>query len=219
MDAENALARTRRQLSDSPNNGGHNMPAPPNPVFWIGEPPGAAVLERVLLSSGRYIYFGPFRVDQERHEVSRDGIRLKLHGKVYQTLLALLENPGEVVTREELRMRLWSDTHVDYDANVNTIVNKLRLALVDSSNKPTYIETISKKGYLFLVQPEVSSTPRNRRLGDGESPKGAEVTSPTPLVSGFSKSKLWAVLGAIGLTLAGVILGAGIVSLWIKHLS
>lgn len=200
-------------------NGSHDMPAPAYPVFSIDESPGAAVPERVLLSSWRYIYFGPFRVDQQRQEVSRDGIRLRLHGKVYQTLLALLEKAGDVVTREELRMRLWTDTYVNYDANVNTIVNKLRFALVDSFDKPTYIETIAKKGYLFLVQPEVSNMPRNQRLGDGEPPKDAAVTSPTVPVSGLSKSELWVVLGAIGLTLAGVILGAGIVSLWISHSS
>jgi len=63
--------------------------------------------ERVLLASGRYVLFGPFRIDQQRQEVTRNGSRLKLQGKVYQVLLTLLEKPGEVVTREELRMRLW----------------------------------------------------------------------------------------------------------------
>src|SRR4029077_10028827 len=80
--------------------------------------------------SSRYIRLGPFQVDQRRQEVTKNGVRLKLQGKVYQVLLALIETQGEVVTREEIRVRLWPmDTHVDYDSNVNTAVNKLRRAL------------------------------------------------------------------------------------------
>jgi len=124
------------------------------------EPDEPTISGPSLLSSGRYVHFGPFRIDQQRQEVTRDGTRLKLQGKVYQTLLTLLEKPGEVVTREELRMRLWpADTHVNYDANVNTTVNKLRMALGDSSDKPLYVETIPRKGYCILVQPEVSTKP------------------------------------------------------------
>src|SRR5215813_9765749 len=116
-----------------------------------GAGPGLALISR-------YIRFGPFQVDQHRQEVTRNGIRLKLQGKVYQVLLALIEKQGEVVTREELRLRLWpADTHVNYDANVNTTVNKLRQALGDSSDKPLYIETIPRKGYSLLVQPEISN--------------------------------------------------------------
>jgi DNA-binding winged helix-turn-helix (wHTH) protein len=208
-----------RLSGDSTSIGSHDRPADPCPVVSMGESQEASVPERVLLSSGRYIYFGPFRVDQQRQEVSRDGVRIKLQGKAYQTLLALLEKSGEVVTREELRMRLWPDTHVNYDANVNTAVNKLRGVLADSSDKPAYIETIPKKGYLFLVQPEVSGMPGNRQFRNQEPSESAEVTSQTMAVSGFSKSDLWMVLGAVGLILAGMILGAGIMSLWINHAS
>jgi len=110
------------------------------------EPDEPTTSERILLSSGRYITFGPFRVDQQRQEVTRNGARLKLQGKVYQVLITLLEKPAKSLTREELRMRLWpADTHVNYDANVNTTVNKLRQALGDSSDKPLYVETIPRK--------------------------------------------------------------------------
>src|SRR5882724_681980 len=78
----------------------------------------------------RFLSFGNFTVDLKREELFKDGARIKLPGKVYQTLLALLARPGEVVSRENLRQRLWPEgTHVNYDANVNTTVNKLRLAL------------------------------------------------------------------------------------------
>ena len=110
------------------------------------------------LSAGRYIHLGPFQIDQQRQEITKNGERLKLQGKVYQVLMALLEKPGGVVTREELRQRLWpAETHVNYDANVNTTVNKLRLALGDSSDEPIYIETIPRKGYCLLVHPKITS--------------------------------------------------------------
>src|SRR2546427_1560568 len=125
-------------------------------VISMREPDELATSERILLSSGRYVLFGPFGIAQQRQQVTRSGARLKLQGKVYQVLLTLLENPGEVVPREELRIRFWpADTHVNYDANVNTTVNKLRQALGDSSDKPLYIETIPRKGYCLLVLPEV----------------------------------------------------------------
>src|SRR6266851_1943606 len=121
------------------------------------EPEMAAGPSRIPALSSRYIRFGPFQVDQHRQEVTRNGVRLKLQGKVYQVLMALIEKQGEVVTREELRVRLWpADTHVNYDANVNTTVNKLRQALGNSSDKPLYIETIPRRGYCLLVQAEVT---------------------------------------------------------------
>ena len=175
--------------------------------------------ERVILSSGRYIHFGPFRIDQQRQEVSRNGARLKLQGKVYQVLVILLEKPGEVVTREELRIRLWpADTHVNYDANVNTTVNKLRQALGDSTDKPLYIETIPRKGYCLLVQPEVSDKSGNVPLGHAEQVANpGQETSPNSGGIVLSKSDLWIVIGVIGLILAGMLLGAGITRLWISH--
>ena len=180
-------------------------------VISMREPDEPTTSERVLLSSGRYVHFGPFRIDQQRQEVTRDGARLKLQGKVYQVLLTLLEKPGEVVTREELRFRLWpADTHVNYDANVNTTVNKLRQALGDSTDKPLYIETIPRKGYCLLVQPEINDKPP-LRIAQNE-PSSDSVRNSGTL--SFSKSDVWVVLGVIGLILAGMLLGAGITRLW-----
>ena len=171
-----------------------------------------------VLAEGRYIVFGPFQIDQHRQEVSRSGTRLKLQGKVYQILLALLEKPGEVVTRDELRMRLWpAETHVNYDANVNTTVNKLRQALGDSSEKPIYIETIPRKGYCLLMQPEFSSRPAAvpapaAETEDHQLPAAEKTRSLWP-----SRSDLWLALGVLGLILAGMLLGAGITRLWLSH--
>ena len=192
----------------------------PSEVISMPEPEEATGSERRLLSSGRYVHFGPFQIDQQRQEVTRSGSRLKLQGKVYQILLILLEKPGEVVTREELRMRLWpADTHVNYDANVNTAVNKLRQALGDSPDNPLYIETIPRKGYCLLVQPEISHRgTTNLQSAQGET--SSDVAGESLRILGglkFSKADLWIVVSALGLILAGMLLGAGIMRLWINH--
>ena len=190
----------------------------PSEVISMQEPDNPTIPGPGLLSSGRYIHFGPFRIDQERQEVTRNGIRLKLQGKVYQTLLTLLEKPGEVVTREELRIRLWpADTHVNYDANVNTTVNKLRIALGDSTDKPLYVETIPRKGYSLLVQPEVSDRVGKSHVPQSVTHREGEVSSPNAGFFRFSKSDLWVVLGAIGLIFAGMLLGAGLMRFWMSH--
>jgi DNA-binding winged helix-turn-helix (wHTH) protein len=172
-----------------------------------------------VLTEGRYIVFGPFQVDQHRQEVTRSGTKLKLQGKVYQVLIALLEKPGEVVTREELRVRLWpAETHVNYDANVNTTVNKLRQALGDSSDKPLYIETIPRKGYSLVVQPELSDKPLARAQPATEgTPESAEAPSSGQSAPKWPHSDMWVAFGVIGLILAGMLLGAGITRLWLNH--
>lgn len=190
----------------------------PSEVISMQEPEEATGPERTILSSKRYVHFGPFQIDQQRQEVTRDGSRLKLQGKVYQILLILLERPGEVVTREELRSRLWpADTHVNYDANVNTAVNKLRQALGDSSDNPLYIETIPRKGYCLLAQPELSDRPGNSQSSQTETSRDAAENHRLLDAFKFSKSDLWIVLSALGLILAGMLLGAGIMRLWMNH--
>src|SRR5258708_19808379 len=98
-----------------------------------------------LAQTQRYIRFGPFQIDQQRQQVYRNGSRLKLQGKVYQVLITLIAKAGQVVTREELKAALWpSDTHVNFDATVNTTLNKLRHILADSTQKPLYLATLPR---------------------------------------------------------------------------
>lgn len=221
MDASNLFARVRigRLSADSSNIASSSKADCPSPIIPRGGPQGDSSPEQGPLSSGRYISFGPFRIDQRRQELSRDGTRIKLQGKVYQVLLTLLERPGEIITREDLRVRLWpDDTHVNYDANVNTTVNKLRGALGDSSDNPVYIETIPKKGYCLLVRPEVSNVSENSQSFEEERPaQGTEAAAQIIAVSRRSKFPFWIVLCVIGLILAGMLLGAGIMGLWINH--
>ena len=218
MDASNLFARARIGWlsADSSNTASNSKAALRSPIISSGEPQGDSSPERGTLSSGRYISFGPFRVDQRRQKLSRDGARIKLQGKVYQALLTLLERPGEIITREDLRVRLWpDDTHVNYDANVNTTVNKLRGALSDPSDNPVYIETIPKKGYRLLVRPEVSNGLENSQSFEEETP--AEGTEAASQIIAVSKFPLRIVLCVIGLIFAGMLLGAGIMGLWIHH--
>jgi DNA-binding winged helix-turn-helix (wHTH) protein len=95
--------------------------------------------------------FDDFEADTKAGELRRNGARLKLQLQPFQVLVALLERPQEVVTREEIRLRLWpEDTFVDFDHGLNTAMVKLRDVLGDSASKPKYIETIAKRGYRFL---------------------------------------------------------------------
>jgi len=97
------------------------------------------------------IHFGDFEVDPRTGELVRDGDRVQLQEGPLQVLLALLERPGEVVTREELTRRLWpAGTFVDFERGLNKAVNKLRDALQDSADRPLLIETVPRKGYRFI---------------------------------------------------------------------
>jgi DNA-binding winged helix-turn-helix (wHTH) protein len=108
----------------------------------------------------RYLRFGEFQIDLQRKEISKDGERVKAQDKVYQTLLILLNRAGKVVTREEVRKHLWpEDLQVNFDANVNTAMNKLRQLLGDCPDKPAYIETIPRRGYSFVAPLEYADAP------------------------------------------------------------
>ena len=101
-------------------------------------------------SSPKY-RFDDFEADVSAAELRRGGTRLKLQLQPFQVLVALLERPGEVVTRDELRQRLWpEDTFVDFDHGLNTAMAKVREVLGDSASKPRYVETIAKRGYRFV---------------------------------------------------------------------
>lgn len=167
--------------------------------------------------SRRYIRFGSFQIDRQRQQVSRSGTRLKLQGKVYQVLLVLIAKYGQVVTRDELKQALWpSDTHVNFDANVNTTVNKLRQILGDSTDSPVYIETIPRKGYSFLLEPEFATQPFPASLLVSSNGTKAQEIPQSAEKSGY-KSDKWLTFGVIALILAGILLGAGIATFLISR--
>jgi cholera toxin transcriptional activator len=109
--------------------------------------------------AGRIVSFGEFTVDLAAGELRKSGVRLRLQEQPFQILVILLERAGDVVTREELRQRLWpADTFVDFDHSLNTAVNKLREALGDSASSPRYVETLARRGYRFLAVVERPET-------------------------------------------------------------
>jgi DNA-binding winged helix-turn-helix (wHTH) protein len=134
------------------------------------------------------VHFSVFEVDVRTRELRKQGLRVKLQEKPFQLLLTLLEGPGELVTREELRHRLWhADTFVDFDRSINIAVAKLRQALGDSSESPRFIETLPRRGYRFIAPvmeetahsstaltaklPSQGSEPISTALGVAEAPE------------------------------------------------
>src|SRR5206468_2789667 len=108
----------------------------------------------------RILRFGVFELDVRTGELRKHGVKLRVQGKPLQVLQALVERPGDVVTREELQHRLWSsDVFVDFDNGLNTAANRLRIALGDSAENPRYIETLARVGYRFIAPIEVVEPP------------------------------------------------------------
>jgi TolB-like protein/DNA-binding winged helix-turn-helix (wHTH) protein/Flp pilus assembly protein TadD len=99
--------------------------------------------------------FGPYEVKTNAREIYKHGTRLKLRGQPYQILETLLERPGQVITRDEIRQKLWpADTFVDFEHGLNTSIKKLRQTLCDSATEPRYIETLPRVGYRFIASVE-----------------------------------------------------------------
>ena len=104
------------------------------------------------------IRFGPYELDLRSAELRKNHLRIRLQEQPYLILVALLERPGEVVLREEIRNKLWpDDTVVEFDHGINAAVKRLRDALSESADKPRYIETLARKGYRFIGKVEVNS--------------------------------------------------------------
>jgi len=123
--------------------------------------------------SSRVHCFGAFTVDLSSGELYRNRRRLKLQAQPFQLLALLLERPGEVVTREEIRHKLWpADTFVDFDHSLGTAINKIRAVLEDSADQPRFVETLPRRGYRFIGQIAEN--------GDGSA--AAIVGGPTPAV-------------------------------------
>jgi TolB-like protein/DNA-binding winged helix-turn-helix (wHTH) protein len=117
--------------------------------------------------SCRVFRFGLFEADVQAGELRRDGVKVSLQEQPFQVLVALLERPGELVWREDLRHQVWpEDTFVEFDHALNTAVKKIRVALGDCANFPEYIETIPKRGYRFLGPVEVVNDSASSKCDD-----------------------------------------------------
>jgi TolB-like protein/DNA-binding winged helix-turn-helix (wHTH) protein len=103
-------------------------------------------------SSVPVVHFGAFDVDLRSRELRKRGVKIKLQDQPFQVLAMLLEHAGDMVTREELRQKLWpADTFVDFDHGLNNAINRLREALCDSAERPLFIETLPRRGYRFIA--------------------------------------------------------------------
>lgn len=122
--------------------------------------------------------FGPFQLDPQCAQLRRNGVGLKLQGQPIQILAILLEKPGDLVTRDELRQRLWpSDTFVDFDHSLNTAIKKLRQTLGDEADMPKYVETLPKRGYRFIAELDAADSDESQPSGPGDS-----VTEPRAIM-------------------------------------
>ena len=141
--------------------------------------------------------FGQFEVNPASGELFKNGKRVRLQEQPFRLLVVLLENAGEVVTREDLRSRIWKeDTFVDFDGSLRVAVRKLREALDDDAEKPRFVETIPRRGYRFIA-PEIF-TESAHGIGElGASPSSAETAAPdegrigAPLVHRSNWSRRW----------------------------
>lgn len=153
--------------------------------------------------------FGLFEVDERRGEVRKQGLRIRLRGRPFDILVILLERPGELVSREVLRARLWpADTFVDFDHGLNTAVNRLREVLGDSAESPRFIETVPRKGYRFIAPVDV--LPVHQPIPQLETPEptpvadavDAPIESQAPRTRSVSRWRLSGVMAAVVLGIA-----------------
>ena len=111
-------------------------------------------------ASSKVIRFGVFEIDHRAGELRKNGLRVKLTGQPFEVLGILLERPGEVITREEIRRRLWpADTFVDFEHSVNTAIKRVREVLGDSADSPRFVQTLPRRGYRFIAPVEGAATP------------------------------------------------------------
>jgi TolB-like protein/DNA-binding winged helix-turn-helix (wHTH) protein len=158
----------------------------------------------------RVLRFGAFEADLHARELRKQGMHIKLQEQPFQVLAFLLEHAGEIVTREQLRQRLWpTDTFVDVDNSLNAIINRLREALGDSAESPRFVETLPRRGYRFVAPvievkgSEGGSTAEDTNLATPARP--GEVQAESNVNARMSLRKLAIILGlAVTLVAASV---------------
>ena len=164
-------------------------------------------------SRPRTLRFGGFEVDPRTQELRKQGIRVRLPAQSIQILLMLLETPGELVNREELRKKLWpQDTFVDFDHGVNAAVNRLREALGDSAEEPKFIETLPRRGYRFIAPVDIPSTPAAPAPTDSESGKTPTTGAAAVAHTASAKPARWLTWSAAAL----LVLCTALFGVWLR---
>ncbi len=150
----------------------------------FGSAPGASTQAKLC--------FGPFELDVRTAELHKGGHKVRLQEQPFQILMELLQRPGEIVSREEIRRRLWpSDTVVEFDHSINAAIKRLRNSLCDSAENPRYIETLARRGYRF-ISPVVEQRTETQVP---TVPDVAEPTAPAP-PSAWSRTVIYGLMGA-----------------------
>jgi DNA-binding winged helix-turn-helix (wHTH) protein len=130
-----------------------------------------------VITRHQIVSFGIFEVDLDAEEIRKAGLRVRLAAQPFRLLAALLARPGDVLTREELQHEIWGDnTNVDFERGLASAINKVREALGDSADHPTYIETIARKGYRFIAPIAV----KPREAGDPETDSALKAMEAEP---------------------------------------
>jgi DNA-binding winged helix-turn-helix (wHTH) protein len=165
----------------------------------------------------RCVLFGDFELDLHEQTLRRAGEAVKIPGKIYQAMVVLIESPGNLVTRDHLRNRLWPrDAHLNYDANVNTTVNKLRQVLGDTSEGSNFIQTVPRRGYSFVAPVRYADAPTPKpseeRVGDaGDARRVATIGEALR----SERARIWFMASVVTWVTAALLFGA--VMLWHAH--
>jgi DNA-binding winged helix-turn-helix (wHTH) protein len=154
-------------------------------------------------ATARTALFGPYSLDLRSGELRKHGIKLKMGEQPFQILRMLLERPGELVTREELRAKLWADdTFVDFDHGLNSAVQRLRDCLSDTAEKPLWIETVPRRGYRFIASIEGVPADLTRPSEEETPSSGKQASAISPLAVLSPRGRWLVVAGAVVAMLA-----------------
>ena len=163
---------------------------------------------------GQCVLFGDFELDLHEQALRRSGEAVKIPGKIYQAMVVLIESPGDLVTRDQIRNRLWPrDVDMNYDANVNTTVNKLRQVLGDTSEGANFIQTIPRRGYSFVAPVRYADVPAAKPSEDrkGEA-MGSRVFVELAEVLRSERARIWFTASVVTWVTAAILF-AGLI-LW-----
>src|SRR6266478_356274 len=153
------------------------------------------------------IRFGVYELDRDAMELRKHGVPIRLQEQPLRVLATLVERPGEIVTREELRERIWGkDTFVDFDQSLNKAVNRAREALNDDAGTPQYIETVPRRGYRFIA-PVTGDSPTDQR---GPTAPSNAIPDPDKRKSGWHRSRF---VKSATLVTAAIVVGLGVAGL------
>jgi len=172
-------------------------------------------MELVPDHAAQVVTFAVFEVDLRSGELRRNGLKVKLQNQPFQILTMLLERPGEVITRDEMRIRLWpAETFVDFDHGLNSAIRRLRDALGDSAENPTYVETLGRRGYRFIFPVEQPNRNRGHSGPAEVVPIAVPERAPPPERNSVAEQRgSWTVatglVGGIGVIVAAILFVLG----------